>query len=178
MKKRSWPTNSASGRSRTRACEGRIDLATGAGIEHLDLQPHGARCRLHVSQRGLGSGDVSRIDEHGDTRRSGHQLTQQFQPLCRQLGVEKIDACQVAARPGEAGDKTEPDRVFRDDEYDGDRRGRRLDRECRQRDLRRSDHGDPSANQFGRQRRQSIELSLGPAIFDRHVVALDDSRCP
>ena len=42
----------------------------------------------------------------------GHQLTQEFQPLCHQLGTEKIDTCQVAARPGEAGDKTEPDRVF------------------------------------------------------------------
>ena len=37
----------------------------------------------------------------------------------------------------------------------------------------RDDHGDPPANQFGRQRRQPIELSLGPAVFDRHVLALD-----
>ena len=37
----------------------------------------------------------------------------------------------------------------------------------------RGDHGDPSANQFGRQRRQSIDLILGPAVFDRHVLALD-----
>ena len=35
------------------------------------------------------------------------------------------------------------------------------------------DHGDPSANQIGRQLRQSIELILGPAVFDRHVLALD-----
>ena len=37
----------------------------------------------------------------------------------------------------------------------------------------RGDHGDLSANQFGRQRRQPIELILGPAVFDRHVLALD-----
>ena len=37
----------------------------------------------------------------------------------------------------------------------------------------RDDHGDLSANQFGRQRRQPIELILGPAVFDRHVLALD-----
>ena len=37
----------------------------------------------------------------------------------------------------------------------------------------RGDHGDPSANQIGRQRRQPIDLILGPAVFDRHVLALD-----
>ena len=37
----------------------------------------------------------------------------------------------------------------------------------------RRDHGDLSANQFGRQRRQPVELILGPAVIDRHVLALD-----
>ena len=37
----------------------------------------------------------------------------------------------------------------------------------------RDDHGDLPANQFGRQRRQPIGLTLGPAVFDRHVLALD-----
>ena len=37
----------------------------------------------------------------------------------------------------------------------------------------RGDHGDLPANQIGRQRRQSIELILGPAVYDRHVLALD-----
>ena len=36
----------------------------------------------------------------------GHQLAQEFQPLLRQITVEKIDSCQVAARPGEADDKS------------------------------------------------------------------------
>ena len=35
------------------------------------------------------------------------------------------------------------------------------------------DHGDLPANQIGRQLRQPIELILGPAVFDRHVLALD-----
>jgi hypothetical protein len=39
------------------------------------------------------------------------------------LGTEKIDSCQVAARPGEAADKTLPDRVIAGVEDDGDRRG-------------------------------------------------------
>jgi hypothetical protein len=50
-------------------------------------------------------------------------LTQKLQALCGQLGIEKIDACQVAARPGEAGDKTETHRVIPDGEDGGDRRG-------------------------------------------------------
>ena len=61
----------------------------------------------------------------------GHQLTQEFQPLRRQLTTEKIDACQVAARPSQAGDKTKLDRVFADQENDGDRRGCRLGRQRR-----------------------------------------------
>ena len=31
----------------------------------------------------------------------------------------------------------------------------------------RGDHGDLAANQFGRQRRQPIVLTLCPAVFDR-----------
>ena len=57
-------------------------------------------------------------------------------------------------------------------EDDRNRRGRRL---CRQR--RRSatadNHGHLTANQIGRQCRQSIVFALRPAIFDRHVPALD-----
>ena len=41
-----------------KSCEGRIDLAAGAGVEDLDLQPHGAGSRFHVSQRGLGIGSM------------------------------------------------------------------------------------------------------------------------
>ena len=40
---------------------------------------------------------------------------------------------------------------------------------CRPRD----DHGHLTADQIGRQRRQSIVLALGPAVFDRDVLALD-----
>jgi hypothetical protein len=45
-------------------CKGCVDLPAGAGIENLDLQPHGAGCRFDVSYRGLGSLNVGWIDEH------------------------------------------------------------------------------------------------------------------
>jgi hypothetical protein len=51
-------------------CEGRIDLAPGAGADDLDLQPHGSGGRLHVFHRGLGA---HRIAKYGHTRCSGHQ---------------------------------------------------------------------------------------------------------
>src|SRR5262249_34216974 len=106
-----------------KSCEGRIDLAAGAGFENLNLQPHGAGSRLHVSQRGFGIDSICRIDEHGNASGCGHQLAQQLQPLCGQLGTENIDTCDVAARPREAGNKTKLDRVVADEEDDGDRLG-------------------------------------------------------
>ena len=121
------PTKSASGRSRA-------NVAKAALISRLVLARTTWTCSPMARAAGSTSRNVvsvfcrGRIDEHGHTRRCGHQLTQQLQPLCRQLGSEKIDPCQVAARPGEAGDKTEPDRVFADSEHDGDRCGCRLGR--------------------------------------------------
>jgi hypothetical protein len=63
------------------------------------------------------------IDERCNTGGSRHQFTQELQLLRRQLTIEKIDTCQVAARPGEAGDKSKPDRVVGAEEDDGDRGG-------------------------------------------------------
>ena len=106
-----------------------------------------------------------------------HHLTQEIQPFCRQLSREHIDPCEVTAGPGEAGDKTKPDRVFADDEDDGDRRGCRLGRD-RPSISRCCDHGDLAANQFGRQRGQPIELTLRPAVLDRYVLAFNLSSGP
>jgi hypothetical protein len=47
--------------------------------------------------------------------------TVKFQPFCRQLGREKIDPGQVAARPGETGNEAEPDWVADASEDDRDR---------------------------------------------------------
>jgi hypothetical protein len=48
--------------------------------------------------------------------RYARKLAQEFQSLGGQLATEKIDTCQIAARPGEAGDKTKLHRVFAGDE--------------------------------------------------------------
>jgi hypothetical protein len=72
-------------------CESRIDLATAAGVEHLNLQPHGASGRFHLLQRCRSRGN-GRVDERGHIHRSRHQRAQQFQPFRRQFSREKIDA--------------------------------------------------------------------------------------
>src|SRR5215471_3231326 len=96
---------------------------------------------------------------------------QQVEPLCRQLTGEKVDPRQVTARPSEADDKTEPDRVLGGNKGDRDRRGCRLGSGSRS-GRARGDYGDLSANQFGRQLRQSIVLVLGEAVDDCYVLAL------
>ena len=155
-----------------KSCEGRIDLAAGAGVEDLDLQPHGAGSRFHVSHRGLGSRGIGRIDEHGHTSGRGHQFAQEFQPLCRQLPLKKLipvrlppGRARLATRPSLTGSsattKTMGIVVVAALAANAERTSGR------------DDHGDLSANQIGRQRRQPIDLILGPAVFDRHVLALD-----
>ena len=79
----------------------------------------------------------------------------------------------VRLPPGRARLATSPslDRVFADNEDDWDRLGCRLGRERAARGRRESRL--PSADQFDRQRWQPVELTLGPAVFNRHVLALD-----
>src|SRR6516164_8296582 len=110
--------------------EGGIDLAASIRVEHLDLQSHGASRRLHVSQRDLGQRSKGWIDQHGHTSCGGHQLAQEFEPLCYQFTPEPIDTCQVAARPRQTSNEPKLDRVFAADKNDRDRRGCRLNREC------------------------------------------------
>ena len=61
--------------------------------------------------------------------------------------VKKIDSCQVAARPGEAGDKTKPERVIADTEDDRNCRGCSFGRQCGHIAYR-GDHGHLLANQI------------------------------
>ena len=81
----------------------------------------------------------------------------------------------VRLPPGRFRLATSPscDRVAADREDDRNRRGRRLCRQCRRSTADGDDHAHLTADQIGRQRRQSIVLALRPAIFDRHILALD-----
>ena len=87
--------------------------------------------------------------------------------------MKKVYAGHVAARPGEAGDKAEFDRVVGDAEDDRNGRGRSLGRERRRGAAGAAITATCRRDQLGRQRRQSVVLALGLAVFDRHVLALD-----
>ena len=106
-----------------------------------------------------------RVAAGANSRRSSSR----FAP---QLDREKICPGQIATRPGQAGDKTEPDRVVADDEDDGDRRGCRLGRRRRS-NAGGSDHGNLPTHQLACQLGESIELIVGRSMLDRQVLAFD-----
>ena len=134
--------------------------STGAGAERPAICSPMTRA---AASRSLNVVSVCRgmfgIDEYRHTNRPGHQLAQEFQPLRRQFAGDEIDTRHVAARPGEAGDKPEIDRVIADDEDDRDRCGCRLGSQRRMFSAR-ADDSDLSAHQIGREGRQSIILTL------------------
>ena len=89
--------------------------------------------------------------------------------------VNDIDTGHVAARPVQALDKTELDRIFGGNKNDRDCRDRRLGR-VRIAEAGADDHGDLTPHQIGRQRRQSIKIALCPAVLDRRRFGLRQSR--
>src|SRR5271169_842698 len=97
---------------------------------------------------------------------------QQVEPLSSQLSAHERYACDVAARPFEARDEAGLDRVDADVEDDRDCRSGRFGGEHR-RGAGCENHGHLTADQIGRQIRQSIVMALSPTVFDRDVLALD-----
>ena len=69
------------------------------------------------------------VDQHGHASGLGYAAPAAAPVVWPQFCIEKIDSCQVAARPGEAGDKTKSYRVFADAEDNGDRCSCRFGRE-------------------------------------------------
>jgi hypothetical protein len=153
-------------------CKDPIEIAIGTRMQHADLQPEGASRRLHVFQLDVGSREL-RIEEHGDDSGCGHQRVHQFKLLRPQRDDKETHAGDVAARPVEAGDKPERDRVGAVREHYRDRRRRRLGRERRVGGTACEDHRHLTAHKVGRQRRQPIKLILRPALFNRNVPSLD-----
>src|SRR5262249_29052502 len=152
--------------------EGCLDLAPGAGLEDLNLQPHCAGCFRYVAKRALGGRDIGWIDQHGNANGPGDQLVQKCQPLRSQLSHEKIDPRQISARAGEAVDKTELDRVFADTKDDRDGRGGSFGHLSSVIASRRGDNGHATTHEVSDERRKAIELALQPVVLHRYVLAL------
>jgi hypothetical protein len=101
--------------------EGGVDLSFGAGPQDSELHPGRPRRFLHGSYQAPRSRNGP-VHEQGDHPGLGNQLGQKLEPFGIHHGSEEADACEVAARPGETGDQTLPDRVVAGDEDDWDRR--------------------------------------------------------
>src|SRR5262249_10168826 len=82
-------------------------------------------------------------------------------------------ARHVATRPVETGYETKGDRVSGADENDWNGRCHRLGREPRVNPPYGSDYGHLSANEVGREHRQSIVLKVRPTKFDRQISTFD-----
>ena len=120
-------------------------------------------------------GRIDRVDNQGNTSRSRHQLAQQFQTLCGQLGIGK-KLIPVRLPPGRARLATRPSLTgsFGDGlKTTGIVAVAALAASAGEEVAGRGDHGDLPTNQFGRHLRQSISLICGPAVYDRYVIALD-----
>ena len=76
------------------------------------------------------SGHLQRKRHVRFTPESRHVQCARPCPLGHQLLDENIDARRITAGPGEAGDKTELDRVIADTEDDRDRRCCSFSRKC------------------------------------------------
>src|SRR5262249_45950023 len=111
--------------------------------------------------------------EHADRRSLGEQFVEQLQLLGYHSAAEESHPRDIARRPVEAAYEPEIHRVIAGREYDRYRRGCGLRRQRRR--AIRGDHRHLSLNQIGHQRLKPIILSLGPAIFDRDVLTLNET---
>jgi hypothetical protein len=154
-----------------KSCEGRFEVAIGAGIHDDELQAQRGCRRQQFGDGGLGV-HRGRVRENAEARSIGYQLAEQLQSFRHHLALQKGDAGEVRAGPVEAGDETRCDRVTAGEKDDGNGRGRCLGR-ARYGNGGGYDHGDAAADEIGGEGRQSIQLVLRITILDRHVPALD-----
>ena len=137
----------------------------------MRLNAECTRRDLHISGLGFRS-RVSRVDEEPDESGARDQHPQRFQPFCPECGDNKTHARDIAAGTVETGNETEFDRVGADHENDrngcgcssGGYRSRRGER---------NDHGHRVGHQISDQCWQSVEASIGRAIFYCDIAAFD-----
>ena len=91
VKKGSPLTKSASGRSRATLRRRHRSRGSVLALSTGFAAPMARRSGLHVSHSPSVVDGLAGLTSTATRARCGHQLAQQFQPLCRQLGVEKID---------------------------------------------------------------------------------------
>ena len=128
---------------------------------------------FHISHRGFSTAALVGLTSTATRAAAGTSSRSSSSRFAANSPMKRLTPVRLPPGRARLATKTKPDRVLASDEDDRDRRGCRLGRERWGSASGRSDHGDLSANQIGRQLRQSIDLILRPAVFDRHVLALD-----
>ena len=87
------------------ACEGRFDVAFGAGLDDMYLQSECAGSRLRSLRGWLAKSGIARVDERGDDVGSRYHLVQHLDLLLHQLHAQIGHACDVASGSVEARDE-------------------------------------------------------------------------
>src|SRR6516164_8462682 len=156
--------------------KGSPDLVLAAAIDNDDLQPKAASCRLRTLHIVLQNSWDLWVHEQGDLLGCGKELMQQLQPLWSELSGHHGRPRGIAARTVEARDKPSSDRIGSGRKNNWNGSGRRHRRTHAVEVAADQDHCDFAANEIGRQGRHPIELTLGPAILNGNVSALDEAQ--
>jgi hypothetical protein len=110
------------------------------------------------------------MDEQGKARGSRRHFMQQPEPLGRNFRVYQ-DACDVAAGPLKAADKSSRNRIAAEHEYYRNARACSLCGFCRWSVAEGHDRRGPALHQVCRHRPQQIWLAVAPTVLNGHIAA-------
>src|SRR5262249_50292006 len=115
----------------------------------------------------------SSINEEADQVQVGNGLAHQLELLSDERRCGGAGAGHVTAWSVETSHQTKFDRVAASNKDYRNASSRSLGCECRGGTAQCGPHRDIAPNQLVREGRQSIVMTLGPAIFNRHVAAFE-----
>src|SRR5262249_8775850 len=150
-----------------------LEVAFAANLQDNDVTPARTRRLKYVTLLLLERWIPCVFSKVGDRRGLGNQLKQQIEPLGRKLLGKNGHSRDIAARPVQAGNKAVLDGVWPNDEDDGYSGGGGLCRQRRARSASCDDHGHFIADEISGQRPIPLDLTIRPAEYHRHVLALD-----
>ena len=138
----------------------------------MNVEPEDACRGAHVCRLGLAVG-IRRIDDQGELGRGRQQRVHDLQPLWAYLVGECGHAGQVTAGSAQAGNKSQRDRIGAGEKHNRNCIGRCLGGPRPGNPAERCDRCHLAAYEIGGQGRQSIILTLRPAVLDSQIAALD-----
>jgi hypothetical protein len=155
--------------------EQHVEFAFGARLQGAQLQAEAEGGLRQIPDLRV-RGRTGRVHGHHERSRARDELAHELQALARDLHAQAGNPGEIASRPRQAGNETEPDGISPQFEDDRDGFGCRFCRERHLRAARRDDHGHALAYEIQRQLRQAAILPLGPAKRDGDIAALDETR--